>query len=212
MTDARDVIAARAAQELRAGEIVNLGIGIPNRIPGFLDPAVEVFLHTENGLLGVGPRPQPDELDLELIDAGKKPVTLTAGAALFDSAASFAMIRGGHIDTVVLGALQISETGDIANWMIPGGKALGVGGAMDLVTGAKRVIVTMTATTPEGEPKLVPACTLPLTASGVVKVVITEHAVFHLLDGELVLTELLDGATEETVAGETSARYRVELG
>ena len=121
------------------------------------------------------------------------------------------MIRGGHVDTVVLGALEVSETGDIANWMIPGGKALGVGGAMDLVTGAKRVIVTMTATTPAGEPKLVPACTLPLTASGVVKGVITEHAVFRLVDGELVLTELLDGATAETVAAETSARYRVAL-
>ena len=211
MTDARDVIAARAAQELRAGEIVNLGIGIPNRIPSFLDPAVEVFLHTENGLLGVGPRPEPDELDLELIDAGKKPVTLTVGAALFDSAASFAMIRGGHIDTVVLGALQISETGDIANWMVPGGKALGVGGAMDLVVGAKRVIVTMTALTPDGEPKLIPACTFPLTAVGVVKVVITEHAVFRFVHRELVLTELLDGATEAMVAAETSARYRVAL-
>ena len=158
MTDARDVIAARAAQELHSGEVVNLGIGIPNRIPGFLDPDVEIFLHTENGLLGVGPRPAEGEVDLELIDAGKKPVTLMPGAAAFDSASSFAMIRGGHVDTVVL------------------------------------------------------ACTLPLTASGVVKVVITEHAVFRLLDGELVLTELLDGATAETVAAETSARYRVELG
>ena len=206
MSDARDVIAARAAQELHSGEVVNLGIGIPNRIPGFLDPDVEIF-----GLLGVGPRPAEGEVDLELIDAGKKPVTLMPGAAAFDSASSFAMIRGGHVDTVVLGALEVSETGDIANWMIPGGKALGVGGAMDLVTGAKRVIVTMTATTPAGEPKLVPACTLPLTASGVVKVVITEHAVFRLVDGELVLTELLDGATAETVAAETSARYRVAL-
>ena len=212
MSDARDVIAARAAQELHSGEVVNLGIGIPNRIPGFLDPDVEIFLHTENGLLGVGSRPAEGEVDLELIDAGKKPVTLMPGAAAFDSASSFAMIRGGHIDTVVLGALEVSETGDIANWMIPGGKALGVGGAMDLVTGAKRVIVTMTATTPEGEPKLVPACTLPLTASGVVKVVITEHAVFRITDGELVLAELLDGATAETVAAETSARYRVALG
>ena len=211
MSDARDVIAARAARELRAGEVVNLGIGIPNRIPAFLDADVELFLHTENGLLGVGPRPAEGEVDLELIDAGKKPVTLARGAAAFDSASSFAMIRGGHVDAVVLGALEVSETGDIANWMIPGGKALGVGGAMDLVVGARRVIVTMTATTPEGEPKLVPACTLPLTATGVVKVVITEHAVFRIADGELVLTELLDGATEEQVAAETSARYRVEL-
>jgi 3-oxoacid CoA-transferase B subunit len=209
MTDARDVIAARAAQELHSGEVVNLGIGIPNRIPGFLDPDVEIFLHTENGLLGVGPRPAEGDVDLELIDASKKPVTLMPGAAAFDSASSFAMIRGGHVDTVVLGALEVSETGDIANWMVPGGKTLGVGGAMDLVTGAKRVIVTMTATSPDGAP--VPACTLPLTAVGVVKVVITEHAVFRLVDGELVLTELLDGATEDMVAAETSARYRVAL-
>jgi len=211
MSDARDVIAARAAQELHAGEIVNLGIGIPNRIPGFLDPAVAVYLHTENGLLGVGPRPDPNHVDLELIDAGKQPVTLTPGAAAFDSAASFAMIRGGHIDAVVLGALQVSETGDIANWQVPGGKALGVGGAMDLVVGAKRVIVTMTARTPTGEPKLIPTCTFPLTAAGVVRVVITEHAVFRWDEGRLVLTELLDGATEELVASETAAHYRVAL-
>ncbi len=211
MNDARDVIAARAARELQPGEIVNLGIGIPNRIPNFLDPTTEVFLHTENGLLGVGPRPVAGEVDVELIDAGKQPVTLTQGAAIFDSAASFAMIRGGHIDTVVLGALQVSETGDIANWMVPGGKALGVGGAMDLVVGAKRVIVTMTALTPEGEAKLIPACTYPLTAVGVVTTVITEHAVFRFVEHELVLTELLDGATEAVVAAETSARYRVEL-
>ncbi len=211
MNDARDVIAARAARELQPGEIVNLGIGIPNRIPNFLDPTTEVFLHTENGLLGVGPRPVAGEVDVELIDAGKQPVTLTQGAAIFDSAASFAMIRGGHIDTVVLGALQVSETGDIANWMVPGGKALGVGGAMDLVVGAKRVIVTMTALTPDGEAKLIPACTYPLTAVGVVTTVITEHAVFRFVEHELVLTELLDGATEAVVAAETSARYRVEL-
>ena len=211
MSDPRDVIAARAARELQPGEVVNLGIGIPNRIPAFLEAGTEIFLHTENGLLGVGPRPAEGEVDPELIDAAKKPITLTPGAAAFDSAASFAMIRGGHIDAVVLGALEVSATGDIANWMIPGGKALGVGGAMDLVVGAKRVIVTMTATTPEGEPKLVERCTLPLTAAGVVKTVITEHAVFRI-DDELVLTELLDGATEEQVAAETGAAFRVALG
>lgn len=150
-------------------------------------------------------------MDLELVDAAKKPVTLTPGAAAFDSAASFAMIRGGHIDTVVLGALEVSQRGDIANWMVPGGTTLGVGGAMDLVVGAKRVIVTMTATTAEGAPKLVPECTLPLTAAGAVSTVITEHAVFRIVDGALVLTELLDGATESTVAAETSATYRVSL-
>ena len=211
MSDPRDVIAARAARELRSGEVVNLGIGIPNRIPGFLAPGTELYLHTENGLLGVGPRPAPEAVDPELIDAGKQPITLTPGAAAFDSAASFAMIRGGHVDAVVLGALEVSETGDIANWMIPGGKALGVGGAMDLVVGARRVIVTMTATTPDGAPKLVERCTLPLTAAGVVRVVITEHAVFRFETDGLVLAELLDGATEEQVAAETGARYRVAL-
>ena len=211
MTDARDVIAARAARELQGGEVVNLGIGIPNRSPAFLDPATEIFLHTENGLLGVGPRPAEGDVDLELVDAGKKPVTLARGAAAFDSAASFAMIRGGHVDAVVLGALEVSATGDIANWMIPGGKALGVGGAMDLVVGAKRVIVTMTATTPDGAPKLIERCTLPLTAAGVVKTVITEHAVFRIDADGLVLTELLDGASEATVAAETGASYRDAL-
>ena len=211
MSDPRDVIAARAARELRPGEVVNLGIGIPNRIPGFLAPGTEIHLQTENGLLGVGPRPAEGEVDPELIDAAKQPITLAPGAAAFDSAASFAMIRGGHLDAVVLGALEVSEAGDIANWMIPGGKALGVGGAMDLVVGARRVIVTMTATTPDGAPKLVERCSLPLTAAGVVSTVITEHAVFRWDDG-LVLTELLDGASEEQVAAETGARYRAALG
>ena len=211
MSDPRDVIAARAARELHPGEVVNLGIGIPNRIPGFLAPGTEIHLQTENGLLGVGPRPAEGEVDPELIDAAKQPITLAPGAAAFDSAASFAMIRGGHLDAVVLGALEVSETGDIANWMIPGGKALGVGGAMDLVVGARRVIVTMTATAPDGAPKLVERCSLPLTAAGVVSTVITEHAVFRWDDG-LVLTELLDGASEEQVAAETGARYRAALG
>jgi len=212
VTDPRDVIARRAAAELRPGEVVNLGIGIPNRIPAFLPPGVDVVLHTENGLLGIGPRPAAGTEDPDLIDAGKQPVTLLPGAAAFDSAASFAMIRGGHVDAVVLGALQVSEAGDIANWQVPGGKALGVGGAMDLVVGARRVIVTMTATTPEGAPKLVPACTLPLTAAGVVSCVITEHAVFRIDEDGPVLVELLDGASEEQVAAETGARCRVELG
>lgn len=211
MSDPRDVIARRTARELRAGEVVNLGIGIPNRIPTFLDSQVEVFLHTENGLLGVGPRPAPGAEDPDLIDAGKQPVTMLPGAAAFDSADSFAMIRGGHVDAVVLGALQVSAAGDIANWQVPGGKTLGVGGAMDLVTGAGRVIVTMTALSPEGEPKLVEACTLPLTAARVVSCVITEHAVFRIDGDGPVLVELLDGATAEQVAAETAAPYRSAL-
>src|SRR3954468_8083522 len=175
--DPRARIAERAARELRPGEIVNLGIGIPNMIPAFLGPETDVFLHTENGLLGVGPRPGEDDIDPDLIDAAKRPVTALPGAAYFDSAESFAMIRGGHIDVAVLGALQVSGGGDIANWAVPGKDVLGVGGAMDLVVGAKRVIVTMTAASSAGEPKVVPVCTYPLTAKGAVDVVITELCV-----------------------------------
>ncbi len=210
-SDPKAVIAARAARELHAGEIVNLGIGIPNLVPTYLDPAVEVYLHTENGLIGVGPRPTPEELDLDLIDAAKRPVTMRPGAAIFDSATSFAMIRGGHIDTVLLGALEVAANGDVANWTVPGGKTLGVGGAMDLVVGARRVIITMTARSPQGAPKVVETCSLPLTARGAADVVITEHAVFRLRDGRLVLTELLDGATLAEVLAETGADVVVAL-
>ena len=209
--DVRARIAARAAQELRPGDVVNLGIGIPNLIPGFLGAGTEVVIHTENGLLGVGPRPGPDELDPDLIDAAKQPVTALPGAAYFDSAESFAMIRGGHVDVAVLGALQVSATGDIANWAVPGRDVLGVGGAMDLVVGARRVIVTMTATSSRGEPKVVADCTLPLTARSAADVVVTELSVFRVRDGGLVLTELLGGASLDDVARVTAAPYEVAL-
>lgn len=211
MSDPKTLIAARAAQELYPGEVVNLGIGIPNLIPGHLGGETEIFLHTENGLLGVGPRPNEDELDPDLVDAAKRPITALTGASYFDSASSFAMIRGGHVDVAVLGALQVSERGDIANWAMPGKDVMGVGGAMDLVVGAKRVVVTMTSTTPAGEPKLVRECTFPLTAREAVDVVVTEHAVFRFRDGSLVLAELLGGATVEDVDRVTEARYAVEL-
>jgi 3-oxoacid CoA-transferase B subunit len=210
-SDVRARIAARAALELRPGEVVNLGIGIPNLIPGFLGAGTEVFLHTENGLLGVGPRPDPEELDPDLIDAAKQPVTALPGAAYFDSADSFAMIRGGHVDVAVLGALQVSARGDIANWAVPGRDVLGVGGAMDLVVGARRVIVTMTATSSRGEPKVVAECTYPLTAEAAADTVVTELCVLRVRDGGLVLTELLEGATLDDVAAVTTAAYRVEL-
>lgn len=209
--DLKTRIAERAAHELQPGEIVNLGIGIPNIIPGLLGPGSEIFLHTENGLLGVGPRPDDDEIDPDLIDAAKQPVTALPGASYFDSAASFAMIRGGHVDVAVLGALQVSGAGDIANWAIPGKDVLGVGGAMDLVVGARRVIVTMTSTSSTGEPKLVPECTYPLTARGAADVVVTELGVFRLRDGRLELTELLDGATVEDVRSVTTAPFEVRL-
>jgi 3-oxoacid CoA-transferase len=204
-------IAARAAEELRPGEVVNLGIGIPNLIPGFLGPETSVVLHTENGLLGVGPRPAAGQLDRDLIDAAKQPITALPGAAYFDSATSFAMIRGGHVDVAVLGALQVSGDGDIANWAVPGKDVLGVGGAMDLVVGARRVIVTMTATSSRGEPKVVERCTYPLTAAAAVDVVVTELAVFRRIGGTLRLTELLDGATVEDVAAVTTAPFDVAL-
>jgi len=210
-SDPKTVIAARAARELRSGEIVNLGIGIPNLIPGHLGAGTDIFLHTENGLLGVGPRPTEDEVDPDLVDAAKRPITALPGASYFDSASSFAMIRGGHVDVAILGALQVSERGDIANWAMPGKDVLGVGGAMDLVVGAKRVVVTMTSTTPAGEPKLVRECTFPLTARDSVDVVVTELAVFRLRDGALTLAELLGDATLEDVARVTDARYTVEL-
>lgn len=209
--DLRLRIAERAARELRPGEVVNLGIGIPNLIPGMLGVGTQVFLHTENGLLGVGPRPLEGDLDPDLIDAAKQPVTALAGASYFDSAESFAMIRGGHIDVAVLGALEVSASGDIANWAVPGKDVLGVGGAMDLVVGAARVIVTMTATSSRGDPKIVAECAYPLSAAGVVDVIVTELSVFRLRDGQLHLTELLDGAGLADVAAVTTAPYLVDL-
>jgi 3-oxoacid CoA-transferase B subunit len=209
--DVKIAIAARAAQELQPGEIVNLGIGIPNLIPGLLGARAGVFLHTENGLLGVGPPPSEAELDPDLIDAAKRPVTALQGAAYFDSAQSFAMIRGGHIDVAVLGALQVSISGDVANWSVPGKDVLGVGGAMDLVVGARRVVVTMSATSSGGEPKIVRECTYPLTARGVADVVVTELSVFRLREGALVLTELLGDATVENVRASTGAPFDVDL-
>ena len=208
--DPKAVIAARAARELHAGEVVNLGVGIPNLIPEYLGSSTEIFLQTENGLLGVGPRPTDDQLDPDLVDAAKQPITALPGASYFDSATSFAMIRGGHVDVAVLGALQVSERGDIANWAIPGRDVLGVGGAMDLVVGARRVVVTMTSTTPKGEAKLVRDCTYPLTAREAVDVVVTEQAVFRFREGSLVLTELL-GATLDDVQRTTEARFGTDL-
>lgn len=209
--DPKRRIAARAALELYDGEVVNLGVGIPNLIPSFLGEQAGVFLHTENGLLGVGPRPDADELDVDLIDAGKEPITALPGASYFDSASSFAMIRGGHVDVAVLGALQVSAAGDIANWAVPGKDVLGVGGAMDLVIGARRVIVTMTTTTSAGDPKIVPVCTYPLTARASVDVIVTELCVLRVRGGSLVLVELLGGATVDDMRAVTAAPFAVEL-
>lgn len=205
----REKIAIRAAKEIKDGTIVNLGIGIPTLVADFIADEKEVFLHTENGLLGVGPSPLEGDVDPEIINAGKLPVTALQGAAYFSSSESFAMIRGGHVDTVVLGALQVSETGDLANWAVPGKNILGVGGAMDLVAGAKEVIITTQHCAKNGEPKIVKNCNYPLTAKNVVSTLITEYAVFRFIDNEMVLEELLENWTVEELKNITPAHFTV---
>lgn len=211
MADTKHLIAARAAKELQDGDIVNLGIGIPTLVVEHLPENVDVFMHTENGLLGVGPSPAPDEVDLDLVNAGKLPVTETLGSSFFASDVSFGMIRGGHVDVAILGALQVDERGYVANWSVPGKAILGVGGAMDLLVGAKRVIVTMNHTTREGQPKIMKECQLPLTAERRIDMIITELAVFQVTDNGLALIELMPGAELEEVRQKTDASFTVAL-
>ena len=200
-------IAARVAAHLRDGDTVNLGIGIPTLVADFIADR-PVVLHTENGMLGVGPTPAADAVDVNLVNAGKLPVSETPGAAYFSSSESFAMIRGGHVGVAVLGALQVDARGRVANWAVPGRPILGVGGAMDLLVGARRVIVATTHLTKAGEPKLVPECTLPLSADRPVDLVVTEHATFAVRDGGLLLTEVAPGSSPEWVRAHTAAPYR----
>ena len=207
--DKRVVIARQAARQLKDGDYVNLGIGVPTLVPGFLPPGVHVTLHTENGMLGYGAYPYEGEQDPDLINAGKETITELPGCSYFGSHESFAIVRGGHLDATILGAMEVAENGDLANWMIPGKKVKGMGGAMDMVAGAKKVIVAMEHTTKDSKPKILKKCSLPLTGKGVVSTIVTELAIFDLTREGLVLREHAPEATVEQLRRLTEPAFTV---
>ncbi|MED1951723.1 3-oxoacid CoA-transferase subunit B [Brevibacillus centrosporus] len=210
--DVNNQIAKRVAQELRTGDVVNLGIGIPTLVADHVPPGIQVYFQTENGLLGVGPTPEPGQADPNLVNAGKFPVTEEVGASYFSSADSFAMIRGGHVDIAVLGVLQIDRFGRIANYAVPGKTILGVGGAMDLLVGARKIVVATTHVTKDGKPKIVSDCTYPLSGTRKVDLIVTEYAVFSVQEEWLVLEEIAEGTTLAEVQRLTEAPFELGMG
>ncbi len=206
----REIIAKRVAKELNDGDVVNLGIGLPTEVANYVPKDIDVIFQSENGLIGVGPTPEENKGEKDLVNAGGMPISAKVGAAFFDSSMSFSIIRGGHVNMTVLGALQVDENGNLANWIIPGKMIPGMGGAMDLVNGAKKVIISMVHTA-RGNPKILKNCTLPLTGKGVVDMIITELGVFEFKNGKLFLTELMTGVSLEDIKKVTPASYEVAL-